>query len=76
MERQFTLKRKVRDSDDAPGILASTEVDDLSGQETEPDEATEGDGNEPQPAIDLHVSNARPAGRHLTAASRFTNQVW
>ena len=61
-EGQVTLKRKVCDTED-----------DLSGQETEPDSETmEGDGNESQP----HVINARLSGRRLTAASRFTNQVW
>jgi hypothetical protein len=41
IERQFTLKRKDCETDDTPGITATTmSEDDLSGQETELDDVT------------------------------------
>ena len=59
VEWQSTLKRKDLESNEAPGIMGTTNwEDDLSGQETELDESME-----------------QPTGRRLTAASRFTNQV-
>ena len=69
VERQSILKRKDFDDDEEPGIMAmTTREDNLSGQETEPDESMEHeeDGNS---------NETQPAGRRLTAASRFTNQV-
>ena len=52
VEWQSTLKRKDLESDEAPGIVGTTNWEDvLSGQETEPDESME-----------------QPTGRRLTAA--------
>ena len=57
VERQSTLKRKDLESDEASGIMGTTNwEDDLLGQEMEPDESME-----------------QPTGRRLTTASRFTN---
>ncbi|KAG6379964.1 hypothetical protein JVT61DRAFT_10532 [Boletus reticuloceps] len=50
IERQFTLKRKDCETDDAPGITATTTSEDnLSGQETELDETLELEERVPPP---------------------------
>ncbi|KAG6370946.1 hypothetical protein JVT61DRAFT_10821 [Boletus reticuloceps] len=69
IEWQFTLKRKNCETDDAPGITATTTSEDnLSGQETELDETLE--------LEEVEISNeTQPAGRRLTAALHFTNRV-
>lgn len=76
-ESTTALKRKRGpDTTDAPDIMADTCEGDLSpGHETERDETTEEDENDGQPESTGHVNTAQSAGRRLTAASRFTNQV-